>query len=230
MSIFSAMGQRADLIKNAFRSTEINKDGFYQIYFYDTDGIKKIIFVDHFFPYIEVNGKYLPFGARPNEEEIWVMILEKAYAKYEGGYSNISGGSIKDELFWLTGSFCQELDCNSNLAWNSIKISCKKKHIICCKSKQGSGSDYKRSKKNIANTHAYSILGADEFKGVKLLILRNPWAEIEWKGDYSDNCPLWTDDFKKFFCYDIAKGENGIFFIKFEDFVKEFDELIICYC
>ena len=40
--------------------------------------------------------------------------------------------------------------------------------------------------------HAYSIIKADDYKGVKLLQIRNPWGSFEWDGDWSDNSPKWT--------------------------------------
>lgn len=230
MSIISAMGQRTDLISKAFRSLKVNYDGFYQIYFYDVDGQKKIMFVDHYFPYIEKNRQFLPLGSRPHDEEIWVMLLEKAYAKYEGGYANINGGTIINELYWLTGCFCEEFDVTSKYAWENLMIVCSKKNIVCCKSKQGAGQHSFKSLNNIANSHAYSILGADECDGIKLLTLRNPWGDTEWQGDFSDNSPLWTPKLKEYFGYNIAKGENGVFFIKFEDFIQEFDNVIVCFC
>ena len=47
--------------------------------------------------------------------------------------------------------------------------------------------------------HAYSIIKADEYKGVKLLNIRNPWGSFEWDGDWSDNSNKWTEEFKNHF-------------------------------
>jgi len=40
--------------------------------------------------------------------------------------------------------------------------------------------------------HAYTILQCKEVKGYRLLNIRNPWGKIEWRGDWSDGSPLWT--------------------------------------
>lgn len=40
--------------------------------------------------------------------------------------------------------------------------------------------------------HAYSILDVRQYKGQKLIQLRNPWGETEWKGDWSDQSKKWT--------------------------------------
>lgn len=224
MTVIAAMGLRSDLIKQAFKTKEINEDGFYQIYFYDIQGIKRIMYIDHFFPYIENNESLLPLSARPLEGELWLMILEKAFAKYEGGYNNLKGGSIIDELNWLTGAYCQELQTNSPLTWNNIKTACKKGHILCCKTNAGNGGE------SGDDINSYNIPGVGEFNGVRLLTLKNPWGEFEWKGDFCDGSESWTEELKEFFSYENAKKEDGVFFIKYEDFVKEFSSIIICYC
>jgi calpain-15 len=49
------------------------------------DGVWKCIVLDDFFPLH--NGK--PFFSRNSGPEIWVMLLEKAYAKAFGSYQKI---------------------------------------------------------------------------------------------------------------------------------------------
>ena len=40
--------------------------------------------------------------------------------------------------------------------------------------------------------HAYSIIAAKEYKGIKLLNIRNPWGKFEWDGEWSDKSSKWT--------------------------------------
>lgn len=49
--------------------------------------------------------------------------------------------------------------------------------------------------------------GAD----LKLIRLRNPWGSGEWKGDWSDKSPLWTDKLKKE--VNFTDADDGLFFI-----------------
>ena len=115
-----------------------------------------------------------------------------------------------------------------------ILNSCKVKNIITTSSRMGSGSHLKKSKNNINNAHAYSILDAKEFQqkngeNLRLLKVRNPWGRGEWNGDYSDDSPKWTSELKEFFHFNEAEGANGIFFIPFEYFIEEFRVVVICY-
>jgi hypothetical protein len=49
--------------------------------------------------------------------------------------------------------------------------------------------------------HAYSLIDAHEIyineKRVRLLKIRNPWGNYEWKGAWSDSSANWTPDLRK---------------------------------
>lgn len=47
------------------------------------------------------------------------------------------------------------------------------------------------ARENIVRMHAYSIMEAREIKGHRLLKVRNPWGEGEWKGAWSDGSEQW---------------------------------------
>ena len=62
--------------------------------------------------------------------------------------------------------------------------------------------------------HAYSIIAAQEYKGNKLLNIRNPWGQFEWDGDWSDNSSLWTEEIKQ--ALNVVLDENdGSFWMSF---------------
>lgn len=54
--------------------------------------------------YIPVDSNDEPVMAKAHGPELWVIILEKAYAKLNGGYLNIQNGRAEDALFDLTGA------------------------------------------------------------------------------------------------------------------------------
>ena len=60
------------------------------------------IIVDDYFPcYNSFNG---PAFTKGNGNEIWVLILEKAYAKLYKSYERIEEGNSKEALHELTGA------------------------------------------------------------------------------------------------------------------------------
>ena len=231
MSVMASLSLRSDLIKNIFKTKTVNPDGFYEIFFYEKSQ-KKIMFIDdHLVTY---KSSYCPdfTFAKPNGEELWVMLLEKAYAKYEGGYSNIIGGLGDPELTFFTGAMCRTVMTDDDHLWNEMSNGCKNNYIITSGSNQGSGNHFNSTDNNIAHGHAYSILDVKEFRSynrnLRLVKLRNPWGKSEWKGEYSDDSNLWTQELKDFFGYESVIGDNGVFFMPFENFVNEFSDITIC--
>lgn len=231
ISVLASLSQRPDLIYKVFKSRTVNPDGFYELYYYENSK-KKVMFIDD--NIVMFNSKYLSEFqfAKPNGEELWVMLLEKAYAKYEGGYSNIIGGKMYQELTWLTGALCRQIKTDNLNAWNELFNGIQQNFIITTSSNRGTGNHNNKTANGIANGHAYSIIGANEFLSgdgdIRLLRMRNPWGHTEWKGDFSDNSSKWTQELKDYFEYDKYMGDDGIFFIPFEDYKKEFSSFVIC--
>lgn len=81
----------------------------------------------------------------------------------------------------------------------------------------------------LISKHSYTILDAKEGLGARLVQIRNPWAVGEWTGDWCDNSPLWTDEAKAFFAPTLD-DDDGTFWMSFEDVVKFFSRLNICFC
>jgi calpain-15 len=82
----------------------------------------------------------------------------------------------------------------------------------------------------LQDAHAYSVISVHQVqtsKGeVRLLKVRNPWSEVEWKGDWSDNSYLWTEALKQEL--GLESKDDGIFFISFADYASFFYMTTIC--
>ncbi len=65
------------------------------------DGEWKIFITDARFPCKNGNR---PVYAKPHGREIWVMLIEKCWAKVFGSYQAISGGSPTEAFVALTGA------------------------------------------------------------------------------------------------------------------------------
>jgi calpain-15 len=78
-------------IRGLFKEQEKSEDGSYtvKLYNYGTDDWEDVTIDD----YIPVGPDGTPAFTKPNGDEMWVMLLEKAFAKFVGSYAAISGGN-----------------------------------------------------------------------------------------------------------------------------------------
>ena len=77
----------------------------------------------------------------------------------------------------------------------------------------------------IISGHSYTILSAHEIyteqgRQVKLLKLRNPYGQVEWEGDWSDESDKWTPELRAEL--NVVIANDGIFYIAFHDYLKHF--------
>ena len=83
-----------EAIVECFDSLEMNTAGIYLVYFY-VNGRKTPVIIDDFFPCPPLRGRqknYVPAFAKGHDAELWVMILEKAWAKLHGTYFRTEAG------------------------------------------------------------------------------------------------------------------------------------------
>jgi hypothetical protein len=77
--------------------------------------------------------------------------------------------------------------------------------------------------RGIITNHAYSVLKAVEVNGKRLVKVRNPWGQSEWTGAWSDGSPEWTPEWMTLL--DHRFGDDGSFWMSYEDFLKVFTDL-----
>ena len=219
------------IIASLFITKEKNKDGFYEIVLM-IDGKPKIVIIDDFIPVrmSDSNKPYCCF-AKPNENEIWVILLEKAWAKINGGYLNIISGHAREAFEALTGfgsiiyNTLHLDDENKNFIQKEIENAYETNAFLSCSTL----SEERVRKEGLIESHAYSMLSVNKIKLyngyiVTLYRLRNPWSHTEWTGDWSKK---WDDNTKK--QVDFNDEDDGIFFIPEKDYFFLFRRLEICY-
>lgn len=234
ISVFSSLAQKPDIIKKIFKSKIINPYGFYEIYIYEGTE-KRIMFLDDYFP-VEKNSRTFVY-CKSLENQLWCILLEKALAKYENGYSNIHCGNSKCAFQFFTGANTRWITTlNFDITWKDLLYAAQNKHLIVSGSR---GKDhFQKDKYGIHNEHTYSILDAKEYwikkhnkndRFVRLMKLRNPWGHANVKTEFSLDSKIWNEDMKEYFGYIDASEKNGIFFISYEIFMECFKDLTICY-
>ena len=85
-AVLSAFSQFPSIFNKIILTKEYNPNGFYKILLF-IDGEFQIVYIDDFFPCIK-NSNILYF-LKPSNFDFWAILIEKAWAKINGGYQNI---------------------------------------------------------------------------------------------------------------------------------------------
>lgn len=114
------------LVERLILTDEVNEEGVYRVKICKNGEWQEVV-VDDYFPCYP-NGS--PMFSRANGHELWVLLLEKAYAKVHGSYKSIVGGLPHQAMMDLTGcpttsfsfkeSNVQDMIRNGKL-WNMMK-------------------------------------------------------------------------------------------------------------
>ena len=211
---FSALGalcekcKNTDIIKNLFYITETTKEKAYGVYFY-IKGIRQLILIDDYFLYSfnnDIKKMDLYYSSSYEESELWVSLLEKAWAKLKGSYKNVDKGTVKEAFYALTGAYTKQVKIKpgeSENIWNILNNN--KDYSICA---------------TLEKEYEYILIETIEDKKNKIrkIKLKQPYGDIDNK-----IVKILTKD-----PYSFIDG-NGIFIINYQIFVKNFDLLDINY-
>ncbi|XP_007530234.1 calpain-8 [Erinaceus europaeus] len=167
--------------------------------------------------------------------EFWSALLEKAYAKLNGSYEALSGGSTVEGFEDFTGGISEFFDLKKPPAqlFQIVRKALRAGALLACSISISSAAETEAiTNQKLVKSHAYSVTGAEEvdFRGCpeRLIRLRNPWGKVEWMGAWSDNAPEWNHiDPRQREKLD-RKAEDGEFWMSFSDFLRQFSRLEVC--
>ena len=221
----SSLAEHPQLISRLFDFNEANDYGVHGVWL-NINGVWTRYILDEYFPsYFNGIEHDLAFS-KTEQNELWVILLEKAYAKAYGSYWETVGGDPVHALRDLSGAPYDRVEDFSNLeaAWQKMYDANVKHYILTCFTKSSDISEEKMCT-GLVTGHAYSILDVREIINAKgeparVIKIRNPWGKFEWNGDYSDNSPLWTPEQRQEL--DIKIADDGLFWMKLEDFIQYF--------
>lgn len=192
-----------DLIRDAIKE---NPDGTFTVRFFEPRGFnlpmrEVTVTVDGDLP-LSSSGGASRYGASRDRSELWVGILEKAYAEWKGGYEAIgNGGRAGEVMSALTGKRDRWVHLGStgpDAVFRQLQQGIAQKTPMAAGTHgKDSGVDY--SGTGVYAWHVYSIHGVSEEGGERYVQLRNPWGRTEPGNDGKD---------------------DGIFQMKLEDFMR----------
>ncbi|KAL7877032.1 hypothetical protein SRHO_G00036750 [Serrasalmus rhombeus] len=165
--------------------------------------------------------------------EFWSALLEKAYAKLNGCYEALSGGSTTEGFEDFTGGIAETYELRSapRDMFQIIKKALECGALLGCSIDITSAADSEAiTYQKLVKGHAYSVTGAIEVnyrsRKEKLIRVRNPWGQVEWTGAWSDNSSEWNSVNASE--RENVKADDGEFWMSFSDFLRHYSRVEIC--
>ncbi|KAL8715822.1 MAG: hypothetical protein Q9220_000489 [cf. Caloplaca sp. 1 TL-2023] len=181
----------------------------------------------------QTGSRALCFAQCSDQNETWLPLLEKAFAKAHGDYSSIDGGFTGEAIEDLTGGVTTELlttdILDTDQFWSEELLKVNDEFLFGCATGrfdkwQGSlDAEATGARKGVIRMHAYSVQQAVEMKGERLLRIRNPWGDTEWQGPWSDGSEQWTPEWMDLLGHRF--GDDGMFWISYKDFLRKYQSL-----
>ena len=227
----SSLAERPQLVRRLFLTPQCSEEGIYRLRICK-DGEWREVTIDDYFPCFP-NDK--PIFSRSHGNELWVMLLEKAYAKLVGSYMRLRGGWAHEGMSDLTGcpttTYEFETTADKEFLWRKILAMDVKGALIAAATPgQDMWTEARRPEHEggLVPGHAYTVISAKEVLGNRLLNIRNPWGQFEWSGDWSDRSAKWTEAMKAAL-NPILDENDGTFWMNYADFLKYFVNVSFCY-
>ena len=220
------LAEKPSRIEQLFITKESNQYGAYAVELC-VHGEKQVVVIDDYFPCTGATGG--PCFSKSNGSELWVMVLEKAWAKIYGSYERIERGSSNGALRDLTCA--PTVTCRfEEGTWEKILEGIQEDFIICASAGSNKSSQQILEGIGLIGSLSYAVIAAQEVSTsqgpVRLVKLRNPWTNAEWQGDWSDQSDKWTPALKK--ALNFTEEADGTFWMSFEDFKDYFSTVTIC--
>ena len=232
LSAAAALCEFPELVKKLFLIKEKSDEHCYGCYF-RINGIWKLVLIDDYFPCYGSWGKNFAFSST-NGNELWVILLEKAWAKLNGNYAKAIGGEPHEIFEVITNAYSRKIrvkNISEDDLWEAFKEAIDNNFIMTAGT-SGDVYNLNLEELGLAPGHAYTLLEAKEVNTLngkeKLVHLRNPWGNGEWSGDWSDSSRKWTTDLRNQ-CDNYERKNDGSFWMSYSDFRTYFVVVGICH-
>ena len=216
-----------------FLSDKVNKEGIYAVKLTKNGSPVTVIIDDHFPCRKDGRGDPTPIFTMAHGNELWVLIMEKVWAKLHHCYHRIIGGQCHQTFRDVTGAPAWEImskpEEGEDDVWEKIVEGEKKDYIMAAGVSQNSEEEGERLQQfGLVGGHAYGLLACATVRDkrgnlVRIVQLRNPWGSFEWKGDWGDNSDCWTEEAKRQVHF--SNADDGALWMEFEEFRQFFTRI-----
>ena len=153
--------------------------------------------IDDYFP-CKFNGRSVYIGT--HGDDLWPMLIEKAYAKVYSNYDALRAGLCHEALSDLSGApvFHWDLEDERGQAelsgdklWQRlISIDYYNNLVVVGTTGEDKWIAPRKAKSlggpGLVAAHSYALLLAVTLSsGARIALIRNPWEEIQWSGPYA---------------------------------------------
>ena len=191
------------------------------------------VVVDDYLPTRNGNLVYIHSDSK---SEFWSALFEKAYAKLNGSYEALKGGTTCEAMVDFTGGCAEFFDLNDapRDLFNIMMKGYQRCSLMGCSIEPDPNVYEARTNVGLVRGHAYSVTKVVKAKietprvsgEMPLIRVRNPWGnEIEWNGAWSDGSAEWgyvPDEEKE--NLGINFDNDGEFWMSYKDFRRYFDQ------
>ena len=189
--------------------------------------------VDDFLPTRNGSLVYIHSDAKT---EFWSALFEKAYAKLNGSYESLKGGTTCEAMVDFTGGCAEFFDLKEapRDMFHIMLSGYQRCSLMGCSMEPDSNVHEARTEVGLVRGHAYSVTKVVKAKIVTpraegefpLVRVRNPWGnEVEWNGAWSDGSAEWgyvPDEEKE--NLGINFDNDGEFWMSYKDWRRYFDQ------
>ena len=168
--------QRPDYLQNAIKE---NADGSFTVRFFakTPSGTKpQYVTVDAMLP-VDAQGQ--PTYSAPVDGQLWPAVLEKAYAKFKGGYGFIGqGGLSSDSMFDLTGRHSVAIENANAPDAHTDEVFARMQHALERHELVTAGTIIEREKlpPRYDEGHAYTVMAVGGTGSKRWIDVRNPYG------------------------------------------------------
>ncbi|XP_033762963.1 calpain-2 catalytic subunit-like isoform X2 [Pecten maximus] len=188
-------------------------------------GIWDDVYIDDNLPIVYGDKVYSAHSAT-DENEMWVALLEKAFARSYGSYEAVTGGLTADSFIALTAGVPEMIDIQKGktcgpVLFKRIRNAISSGAMVAC-----TVPDKYDNHQGLVGGHAYSLTGTAMGNDTQLIRVRNPWGKHEWTGPWSDGSSEWSSVPEG--AVQRANVDDGEFYMSLDDFMTYFSDVTIC--
>ena len=215
LTVLISVALHPERVQAIFETTEVNAAGAYSVNLY-TDGTRKAVVVDSYLPCL---------GMTPclSGSKLWVVVLQKAWAKSMGSYQRPYFASFVHTFHDLLGAPTYQYKVSQKSITTIVEADADG-YLMAATIFEG---EDKVSKKNrplgLSRHHPYALMGVftvidQQGEAVRLLKLRNPNSKVVWRGSWGPQSSCWTDRLREE--VGISSLSEDTFCMTFDDFLQ----------